>query len=115
MSAGEPFDVAVIGGGVVGCAVARRFALDGALVVLLERGEDILSGASKANSALLHTGFDAPPDSLELAMMQDGYRQYMASFEADVPSFYRPEGPVPTWERLKSAWRGYWHPREKRH
>ncbi|MFZ5780979.1 MAG: FkbM family methyltransferase [Pseudomonadota bacterium] len=42
------------------------------------------------------------------------YRDYMATFEADAPSFYRPEGPVPTWERLKSAWRGYWHPREKR-
>jgi len=43
-----------------------------------------------------------------------GYRAYMATFEADSPRFYRPEGPVPTWERLKSAWRGYWHPREKR-
>ena len=43
------------------------------------------------------------------------YRAYMASFEADSAAFYRPEGPVPTWERLKSAWRGYWYPREKRH
>lgn len=43
------------------------------------------------------------------------YREYMATFEADSPGFYRPEGPVPTWERLKSAWRGYWYPREKRH
>jgi hypothetical protein len=43
------------------------------------------------------------------------YRAYMASFEADSAAFYRPEGPVPTWERIKSAWRGYWHPREKRH
>lgn len=43
------------------------------------------------------------------------YREYMATFEADSPRFYRPEGPVPTWERLKSAWRGYWFPREKRH
>jgi hypothetical protein len=42
------------------------------------------------------------------------YRAYMQSFEADLPSFYRPEGPIPLWERLKSAWRGYWHPREKR-
>ena len=55
-----PYDVAIIGGGVVGCAVARRFALAGAHVVLLEKGADILSGASKANSAILHTGFDAP-------------------------------------------------------
>jgi hypothetical protein len=43
------------------------------------------------------------------------YREYMATFEADSPGFYRPEGAVPTWERLKSAWRGYWFPREKRH
>lgn len=71
------FDVAVIGGGVVGCAVARRFALDGARVLLLEKAPDILAGASKANSALLHTGFDAPCDSIELACMQAGYREYM--------------------------------------
>mgnify|MGYP000527357265 CR=1 FL=1 len=65
------WDVIVIGGGVVGCAVTRRFALAGAKTLLLERGRDILSGASKANSAILHTGFDAPPGSLEVACMQD--------------------------------------------
>ena len=43
------------------------------------------------------------------------YREYMTTFEADAPGFYRPEGRVPAWERLKSAWRGYWFPREKRH
>ncbi|MBM3647011.1 MAG: FkbM family methyltransferase [Alphaproteobacteria bacterium] len=42
------------------------------------------------------------------------YRRYMATFEADAASFYRPEGPVPVRERLRSAWRGYWFPREKR-
>ncbi len=78
MAAGEVFDIAVVGGGVVGCAIARRFTLDGAHVVLLERGPDILSGASKANSALLHTGFDAPPGSLEVACMQEGYGEYLA-------------------------------------
>jgi glycerol-3-phosphate dehydrogenase len=72
------YDVAIIGGGVVGCAVARRLTLDGARVVLVEKGGDILSGASKANSALLHTGFDAPPDSLELSCMQQGYAEYLA-------------------------------------
>jgi glycerol-3-phosphate dehydrogenase len=70
-------DVAVIGGGVVGCALLRRLALHGLDAVLLERGRDILSGASKANSALLHTGFDAPTDSLELACMRSGYREYL--------------------------------------
>lgn len=71
------FDVAIIGAGVVGCAVARRFALAGAKVVLLEKGSDILSGASKANSAILHTGFDAPKGSLELALVQAGRREYL--------------------------------------
>jgi glycerol-3-phosphate dehydrogenase len=72
------YDVAIIGGGVVGCAVARRFALEGARVLLLEKGADILSGASKANSAILHTGFDAPPGSLEVACMQTGYEEYLS-------------------------------------
>lgn len=72
------FDVAIIGGGVVGCAILRRLAMGGLRCVLLEKGADILSGASKGNSALLHTGFDAPANSLELACMQAGYREYLA-------------------------------------
>ena len=72
------FDIAVIGGGVVGLAILRRFAMSGLRCVLLERGADILSGASKGNSALLHTGFDAPAGSLELACMQAGYEEYLA-------------------------------------
>lgn len=70
-------DVAIIGGGVVGCALLRRFALCGARAILLERGSDILSGASKANSAILHTGFDAPTGSLELACIHAGYAEYV--------------------------------------
>ncbi|WP_188589429.1 NAD(P)/FAD-dependent oxidoreductase, partial [Achromobacter denitrificans] len=72
------YDVVVIGGGVVGCAVARRYALAGRRTLLIEKAPDILSGASKGNSALLHTGFDAPADSLELWCMQAGYREFMA-------------------------------------
>ncbi|WP_419897332.1 NAD(P)/FAD-dependent oxidoreductase [Roseomonas sp. USHLN139] len=71
-----PCDIAVIGAGVVGCAVFRDFCLTGQRVVLLERGADILSGASKANSALLHTGFDAVPGSLESRLMQEGAARY---------------------------------------
>ncbi|WP_159992563.1 NAD(P)/FAD-dependent oxidoreductase [Roseomonas sp. 18066] len=71
-----PYDIAVIGAGVVGCAVFRDFSLSGLRVALLERGADILSGASKANSALLHTGFDAVPGSLESRLMQEGAARY---------------------------------------
>lgn len=72
------WDVIVIGGGVVGCAVMRKFTLLGAKALLLERGGDILSGASKANSAILHTGFDAPPESVEVDCMQRGYKEYLS-------------------------------------
>ena len=70
--------MAVIGGGVVGLALLRRFAMAGLKCVLLEKGADILSGASKGNSALLHTGFDAPPKSLELRCMKSGYNEYLS-------------------------------------
>ena len=75
------FDIAVIGGGVVGCAVIRTFTLAGLSSVLLERGGDILSGASKGNSAILHTGFDAPTDSLEHRCIREGYKEYLQIHE----------------------------------
>lgn len=81
MSPGE-FDVVVIGGGVVGCAMARHLTLAGASVALLEKAADVLDGASKGNSAILHTGFDAPPDSLELACIQRGHALYLRDHAA---------------------------------
>jgi glycerol-3-phosphate dehydrogenase len=77
MSVLTGYDVAIIGAGIVGCALARRFAIDGARVVLLEKAHDVLDGASKGNSAILHTGFDAPEDSLELDCIREGYAEYM--------------------------------------
>ncbi|MDD9883081.1 MAG: NAD(P)/FAD-dependent oxidoreductase [Gammaproteobacteria bacterium] len=73
----EAFDVIVIGAGVVGCAVTRRFALEGAKVLCVEKAADILDGASKANSAILHTGFDARPDSLERRCIVAGREEYL--------------------------------------
>ncbi|GJL82823.1 MAG: FAD/NAD(P)-binding oxidoreductase [marine bacterium B5-7] len=71
------YDVIVVGAGVVGCAVARKLTLEGARVIILEKGLDILDGASKANSALLHTGFDAPPGSIEQRCIADGYHEFL--------------------------------------
>ena len=71
------FDVIIIGAGLVGCAMARQFTLEGASVLILEKGADILDGASKGNSAILHTGFDAPPDSVEQACIADSYKEYL--------------------------------------
>jgi len=57
--------------------MARQFTLEGATVLVLEKGTDILDGASKGNSAILHTGFDAPPDSVEHACIVAGYQEYL--------------------------------------
>ncbi len=69
-------DVLVVGAGVVGCAVTRRLALAGAKVALVEKASDILEGASKGNSAILHTGFDAPTGSVEQACVAEGYQEF---------------------------------------
>src|SRR5262245_60466206 len=69
-------DVAIIGAGVVGCGIARSFAIRGWKTIVIEKASDILEGASKGNSALLHTGFDEPHGSRELALIQDGYEIY---------------------------------------
>jgi glycerol-3-phosphate dehydrogenase len=72
------FDVAIVGAGVVGCAMARQLTLNGAKVLVLEKALDVLDGASKGNSAILHTGFDAPPGSLEQTCVATGYKEYLA-------------------------------------
>ena len=68
-SAHERVRVVVIGGGVVGCAVTRELALRGYEPVLVERDRDVGEGTSKANSAIVHTGFDARPGSIEADML----------------------------------------------
>ena len=84
-------DVVIIGGGAVGCAVARelsRWQLD---VCLVEQGEDVCVGTSKANSAIVHAGFDAPAGSLKARFNVEGSRRMEAlSRELDFP--YRRNG-----------------------
>lgn len=64
------FEVVVIGGGIVGCAIAHRLARHTGSVVLLEREPDVCEGTSKANSGIVHTGFDARPGTLEARLLQ---------------------------------------------
>ena len=66
-------DVAVVGGGVVGTAVARRIARTTLSVALLEAGSDVGAGTSKANTAILHTGYDTKPGSAEATLVRRGY------------------------------------------
>ncbi len=57
------YDTLIIGGGVVGCAIARELSRYELSVCLIEKEEDVCSGTSKANSAIVHAGFDAYPGS----------------------------------------------------
>ncbi len=61
------YDVVVIGAGVVGCAIARELSRLSGRFAVLERASDVSEGASKANSGIVHAGFDAEPGSLKAA------------------------------------------------
>jgi glycerol-3-phosphate dehydrogenase len=67
------YDVAVIGAGVVGAAIARALAQHRLAVVVLEASDDVGAGTSKANTAILHTGFDTKPGTLESRLVRRGY------------------------------------------
>ncbi len=59
------FDAVVIGAGVVGCACARELMRYDLSVAVVERESDVCEGTSKANSAIIHAGFDAVPGTLK--------------------------------------------------
>lgn len=69
-----PYDVVVIGAGIVGSAIARTLAGYRLSVALLDAKPDVGDGTSKANTAILHTGFDATPGTLESRLVREGYR-----------------------------------------
>ena len=58
------YDVIIIGGGVSGAASARELSRYKVSVCVLEKEEDVCCGTSKANSAIVHAGYDAVPGSL---------------------------------------------------
>ena len=59
------YDAAIIGAGVVGSAIARELSRYKANICVIERDEDVCCGTSKANSAIVHAGFDAVSGSLK--------------------------------------------------
>ena len=58
-------DVVIIGAGAVGCAVARELSKYQIDVLVVDQRDDIGGNASKSNSAIIHTGYDATPGTLE--------------------------------------------------
>lgn len=80
------YDVAIIGAGVVGSAIARELSRYQAKVCVIEREEDVCDGTSKANSAIIHAGFDAVPGSLKAKLNVRGNRMMDAlAEELDIP------------------------------
>lgn len=59
------YDIIIIGGGVSGAAIARELSRYKAEICLVEKEEDVCSGTSKANSAIIHAGYDAVPGTLK--------------------------------------------------
>src|SRR6478735_2554527 len=74
MSARLDYDVAIVGAGDVGAAIARELSRFELRLVLIEAGRDVGAGTSKANTAILHTGFDAKPGTLESRLVARGHR-----------------------------------------
>ena len=66
------YDVAIIGGGVVGGMLARTLSSYKLKICILEKENDVAMGASKANSAIVHAGFDAEPGSLKAKLNVKG-------------------------------------------
>ena len=67
------YDVAIIGAGVVGTAIARELSKHNLSIAVLDAHSDVGDGTSKANTAILHTGFDMVPGSLESKLVARGY------------------------------------------
>ena len=71
-------DIIIIGSGITGCAVARELSRFSASVAVLDRGSDLAEGATKANSGIVHAGYDAVPGSKKALYNVRGANMYEA-------------------------------------
>ncbi len=79
-------DILIIGAGAVGCAIARELTKYQAEVMVVDKNEDVGGDASKSNSAIIHTGFDATPGTLESELIVAANPMYDKLVEdLDVP------------------------------
>ena len=85
------YDVIIIGAGVTGCAVARELSRYKVNVCVLDKEEDVCSGTSKANSAIVHAGFDAPAGSL-MARFNVRGNEMMDDFARDLDIPFKRNG-----------------------
>lgn len=73
----ETFDIAIVGAGITGCAIARQLARFDLSICVVEAANDIALGASKANGGLVHAGYDPAPGTVK-AQVNAVVASYMA-------------------------------------
>ena len=76
MSENKIYDCVVIGAGVVGASVFNAVTKSGYSCLLIDKSCDVATGASKANSGLVHAGFDAKPNTLKAKLNVEGNKMY---------------------------------------
>ncbi len=80
------YDIIIAGGGVIGGMVARELSKYNLSVCILEKQNDVAIGASKANSGIIHGGYDPEPNTLKAKMNTKGVELlYKAAKELNVP------------------------------
>lgn len=70
------FDVAILGGGIVGTAILNKLTRVGKKAIIIEKGSDVAVGTTKANSGIVHAGFDAKPGTLKAKLNKRGAELY---------------------------------------
>ncbi|MEE0444454.1 MAG: NAD(P)/FAD-dependent oxidoreductase [Collinsella sp.] len=74
----ETFDIAIVGAGITGCAIARQLARFDLTICVIEAANDIALGASKANGGLVHAGYDPAPGTVKAQVNARGCELYGA-------------------------------------
>ena len=72
----ETFDIAIVGAGITGCAIARQLARFDLSICVVEAANDITLGASKANGGLVHAGYDPAPGTVKAQVNARGCELY---------------------------------------
>ena len=82
----KDFDCVVIGGGMLGCFAARELCRYQLSVALLERHSDVCTGISKANTAIVYSGYDTKPGTRKMQLCCQGNQRFdRLCQELDVP------------------------------
>ena len=108
------YDTVIIGAGVVGCAIARELSRYRGSVCVVEREEDVCCGTSKANSAIIHAGFDALPGTKKAQMNVRG-NQMMDALSRELDFRFTETAPWSSARKIRIplSFRNCWNGEEK--